>query len=77
MDRLEHRAVIKFLTKQGLDYKLIYNQMLNIYNDECPFLSSIKTWNRQFRLGRINIDDEPRSGWRATSHTPEIIDTVS
>ena len=73
MDKLEHRAVIKFLTKRGLKYHAIYDEMREVYKDDCPSLSSIKTWYMQFRLGRNNIEDDPRSGRPLTSHTSENI----
>ena len=49
MDKIERRAVIKFLTKRGLKYHAIYDEMMEVYKDDCHSLSSIKTWSMQFR----------------------------
>ena len=76
MDKLEYRGTIKFLTLKGDDYKHIHQQLLDVYHDQAPSLSTCKRLNREFRMGRTSIQDEPRSGRPSDATTPETIAQV-
>ncbi|CAK9801756.1 Histone-lysine N-methyltransferase SETMAR [Anthophora plagiata] len=62
MSTLEFRAVIKFLVKDRVDLKATMDKMKSVYGNECPSDSFIKYWHREFKCGRVSIEDEPRSG---------------
>lgn len=60
--KLEHRAVIKFLTKEGTGPKDIHSRMLAVFGDSAPSYFQVKYWSKQFKWGRKSIEDDPRSG---------------
>uniref|UniRef100_A0A1B0C9J3 Mos1 transposase HTH domain-containing protein n=1 Tax=Lutzomyia longipalpis TaxID=7200 RepID=A0A1B0C9J3_LUTLO len=62
MDKLEYRAVIKFLTKERTAPSDIHKRLQAVYGKDAPSRSTVKAWARQFRLGKQSIGDEPRSG---------------
>lgn len=61
-DKIEHRAVIKFLTKQGKNQKTIKVEMDAVYGESAPSLSTIQKWSSEFKRGRTSIEDDPRPG---------------
>lgn len=76
MEKLEYRSIIKFFTKQGKDYKEIHQQLVGTYAESAPSLSTCKRLNREFRLGRDSITDEPRTGRPSEAINPQTIDAV-
>ncbi|XP_047541817.1 uncharacterized protein LOC125074535 [Vanessa atalanta] len=61
MKQIKHRAVIKFLTKQGKTQKIIHEEMLAVYQDSAPSLFTIQKWSSEFKRGRESIGDDPRA----------------
>ena len=59
MSKVEYRAVIKFLSNEGLAPAAI-TQRLD--GEASPSYSTVKEWAKQFRLGRESIKDEPHEG---------------
>ena len=62
VDRIEHRSVIKFLTKEGESAKGIHNRMVAVYGDTAPKYSTVAKWAAEFKHGRDSLIDDPRSG---------------
>lgn len=62
MNPVEYRSVIKFLVKDGLDLQSTIAKLQKVYKNESPSESTITRLHREFRLGRTNVMDEPRSG---------------
>ena len=62
MSKVEYRAVIKFLSKEGLATAAIKQHLDGVYGEASPLYSTVKEWAKQFRLGRDNVEDEPREG---------------
>ena len=62
MEKVEHRAVIKFITKEGKNAKEIHERMVAVYTDTAPSYATIARWNREFRHGRESLEDDPRPG---------------
>ena len=61
MSKVEYRAVIKFLTKEGLAPAAIKQRLDGVYGEASSY-STVKEWAKQFRLGRESIEDELRQG---------------
>ena len=72
MVKIEHRAVIKFLTKQGKSQKTMHEEMVAVHHS----LSTVQKWSSEFKRGRESIEDDPRSGAPATACTGDSIKEV-
>lgn len=75
-DKIEARAVMKFLFLQGKGAKEVHEEMLKILKDECPSYSTVKTWVARFRTGHFDVADEPRSGRPTSATTEDKVDAV-
>jgi histone-lysine N-methyltransferase SETMAR len=76
MEKLEIRAVIKYLYKKGLKGDEIHTDMVNVLGNDAPSRATVFNWLAEFKRGRSTIDDEPRSGRPKTATTEEIIEYV-
>jgi histone-lysine N-methyltransferase SETMAR len=76
MDKIEYRAVIKFLVKEGLTPKKINSKFRKVCGDSSPSFSTIKKWAAEFKRGRTSLEDDPREGRPKSATTPEIIEQV-
>ena len=76
MDEFEHRAVIKFLTKNGLKPNAIETDMQQVYGTSTPSLSTIRRWHNEFKRELESLKDNERSGRAATSINTETIEAV-
>ncbi|XP_046976469.1 histone-lysine N-methyltransferase SETMAR-like [Vanessa cardui] len=76
MDKIEYRAVIKFLTIEGRTPSEIKQRLDAVYGQSSPSYSTVKEWAKQFRLGRQSIEDEPRPGRPSKAITDENIQFV-
>lgn len=74
--KIEHRAVIKFLTKQGKSQKNIHEEMVAVYQDSAPSLSTVQKWSSEFKRGRESIEDDTRSGGPVSVSTEENVEKV-
>ena len=62
MEQLKYRVVIEYLVKKELSPKEIFDDMTGTLGDNCPSYSAVKFWVREFKQGRTNVFDKPRSG---------------
>ena len=74
--RIEYRAIIKFLSAQQQDSHQIHNQLVITYGDDAPSYSTVYRWNREFLRGRKSLEDDPRSGRPNDAATPANINRV-
>lgn len=58
---VEHRCVIKFLTKLGEQAKSIYFRLKKVYDPLHPELPAVRYWATQFRKGRQTILNDPQT----------------
>ena len=57
-ENFEHRSVIKFLkflTKEGIEPKDIYQRLVNVYRDHAPSKTTIVRWAGKLEHGRESI----------------------
>jgi len=73
MSKVEYRAVIKILSKEGLVLAAIKQHLDGVYGEASPSYSTVKEWAKQFRLRRESIEDEPREGQPVEVVTEENI----
>ena len=76
MYKIEYRAIIKFFVKEGLTPNEIHWKFIKVYGDSFPSFSTIKKWAAEFKLGRTNLESDPREGRPKSATTPEITEQV-
>lgn len=76
MEKIEYRAVIKFLTRQGKSVATIMNEMSLVYGDSCPRKTIVYKWHSLFKQGRESLEDDPRPGRSIDVTTPALIQKV-
>lgn len=76
MEKIEHRAVIKFFVKKGLKAMEIHSEMVNVLGDTAPSKTMVCKWAQEFQRGRTSVEDDPRSGRPKTATAEEIIDYI-
>jgi len=54
------RAVIQFLSAEGVSGTDIYSRMKNVYGTECMSRTAVSRWCSDFRHGRVSTADMPR-----------------
>jgi hypothetical protein len=56
------RAVIQFLSAEGVCGTNIYSRMKNVCGTECMSRTAVFQWCSDFRHGHVSTVDRPRSG---------------
>ena len=60
--------------KLGCDATSIHNDFVVVYGHQAPSYSTITKWIREFKGGRTNVEDNPRSGAPITGLTEANIE---
>ncbi len=76
MSDIEHRSVIKFFTRKGLNATEIHKELDNVYKDSAPSYRTVAKWVAEFKDPERGFEDAPRSGRPSTTVTDENIQTV-
>ena len=58
----KQKAVIEFLMKEGITARQISDRLKNVYGEFALSHSGVKRWLADFKGGRSEIIDKPRSG---------------
>ncbi len=72
--KLEHRAVICYLTARGESANAIYRQLAEVYGDAVTY-DVVKRWRHSFFEGRTSLADDERStlrNWTKNSSLTEF-----
>ena len=73
---IEHRAVIKFFTRKGLNAIEISKELDNVYKNSALSYSTVAKWVAEFKDPERGFEDAPRMGRPFTITTDENIKAV-
>ncbi|CAF3642294.1 unnamed protein product [Rotaria sp. Silwood1] len=76
MDKENFRFYIKTRTALDMPAKIIHNELYSVYRNQAPSFRTVKRWNKWFREGREEIEDEARPGRSITETTNENIEHI-
>ncbi|XP_030750150.1 protein GVQW3-like [Sitophilus oryzae] len=76
MDKIQHRAVIKYLVLKGNTPTQIKHELDSVYGDSAPSFTTVKFRAAEFKRGRKSLGDDERSGRQKTAITDDNIAKV-
>ena len=76
MSNIEHRPVIKFFTRKGLNAIEISNELQNVYKDSAPSYRTVAKWVAEFNDLEHGFEDAQRIGRPSTITPNENIEVV-
>ena len=76
MTNIEHRAVIKFFTRKGLNGSEISKELDNVYKDSAPSYRTVAKWMAEFKDPERAFEDAPRMDHPSTITVDENIEDV-
>ena len=76
MSNIEHRVVIKFFTRKGLNAIEISKELDNIYKDSVPSYRIVAGWVAEFKDPERAFEDAPRMDHPSTITIDENIKAV-
>ena len=76
MSDIEHRAVIKFFIKKGLNAIEISKELDNVYKDSVPSYRTVTKWVAEFKDPKRGFEGAPRMGRPSTITADENIEAV-
>ena len=76
MDKIEYRAVIKYLFLKGNTPAQIKDELDSVYGDSAPSFTTVKFWAAEFKRGRKRSGNHERSERPKTATSDENIAKV-
>ena len=76
MSNIEHREVIKFFTRKGLNITEISKELDNVYKDSAPSYRTIAKWVAEFKDPERAFEDAPRMDHPSTITADENNEAV-
>lgn len=71
--RCEIRSVIRYLVAKGKSPSEVFSEIKTVYGEGVMNRTSVFKWCREFKNGRTDVHDEPRSG-RSSILTDELVE---
>ncbi|GFV72493.1 HTH_48 domain-containing protein [Trichonephila clavipes] len=71
MDKIEYRAVIKYLFLKGNTPTHIKDELDSVYGDSASSFTTVKFWAAEFKRGHQSLREDERSGRLNTATTDE------
>ena len=76
MSNIEHRVVIKFFTRKGLNAIEISKELDNVYRDSAPSYPTVAQWVAELKNPERGFEDTPQMGRPSTTTADENIEAV-
>ena len=76
MSNIEHRSVIKFFTRKGLNAFAISKDLNNVYKDSAPSYCTVAKWVAEFNDPEYGFEDAPRMSRPSIITADENIEAV-
>ena len=75
-ERVEQRAILKFLVKNGHTPIECWRQLRQVHGANCMSKNRVRVWHRRFRNGWTDTKDQKRPGRPKSARTAETIQAV-
>lgn len=72
----DYRVIFYYNFTRGLSYQECHEELSDTFGKDCPSISTVFRWYKEFEKGNFNLDDDERTGRPVTSRTQENIDAV-
>ena len=69
MDKISHRAVIRYLSLNGLTSKEIHEDMVVTLGGNVPSYDMVEKWDAEFKRDRDSLDEPPLEKASHRHHT--------
>ena len=76
LSNIEHRAVIKFFTRKGLNNTEISKELDNVYKDSAPSYRTVAKWVVEFKNPERGFEGAPRMSRPSAIAADENIEVV-
>ncbi|CAH1974438.1 unnamed protein product [Acanthoscelides obtectus] len=76
LDREHFCTIIYYNLQRQLSQQECLAELLSVFGNEAPHLSTISRWYGEFKRGRVSLSDDPRVGAPKTAVTQENVDAV-
>jgi len=76
MEKSEIRAVVKYCGLDNLSASEIHTKLVKVSRDSAFLFPTLHRWTPEFKRGRTNVNDDPRSERPKTATNQEMIDAV-
>jgi hypothetical protein len=73
---MEQCAVIKFQFQSVNIAMEVYQDLKNLYGDDCLSCAQVFWWSAQFQEGSDSLEDDPRPGWPVSACFNENVEKV-
>jgi hypothetical protein len=75
-DLEEQHVGVKFCFISGTTFMATFQMMQQAYEEDCLSCTQCHKWYQHFKLGRMSIEDGPKSGQHSTSMEDDHVEKV-